>query len=109
MLRVLQILLFIAMAALLSLSIAGMLGFAIWQAEMITPFRPQLLLMAIVGLGLSLASRHKYLICLAIAVIAGLPIPQTLAIFFYSLANPTTLGVMIAVGLGKTVKFVFLA
>ena len=46
---------------------------------------------------------------LALAVIAGSPIPQTPAIFFYSLANPSTLGVMIAVGLGKSVKYVFLA
>ena len=45
----------------------------------------------------------------ALAVIAGSPLPQTPAILFYSLANPSTLGVLIAVGIGKTVKFVFLA
>lgn len=46
---------------------------------------------------------------LALAVIAGSPIPQTPAIFVYSLSEPSTLGVMIAVGAGKTVKYVFLA
>ncbi len=46
---------------------------------------------------------------LALTVIAGSPMPQTPAIFFYSLANPSTPGVLIAVGFGKTVKYVFLA
>ena len=45
----------------------------------------------------------------ALTVIAGSPLPQTPAILFYSLANPSTLGVLIAVGIGKTVKYVFLA
>jgi membrane protein YqaA with SNARE-associated domain len=45
----------------------------------------------------------------ALAVIAGSPMPQTPAIFFYSLANPSVPGVLVAVGLGKTVKYVFLA
>jgi membrane protein YqaA with SNARE-associated domain len=46
---------------------------------------------------------------LALMVIAGSPLPQTPAIFFYSLANPSTPGVLIAVGIGKTVKYLFLA
>ena len=46
---------------------------------------------------------------LALAVIAGSPIPQTPAIFVYSLSEPSTFVVMIAVGMGKTVKYVFLA
>ena len=46
---------------------------------------------------------------LALAFIAGSPIPQTPAIFVYSLGEPSTLGVMLAVGIGKTVKYVFLA
>jgi len=45
----------------------------------------------------------------AIAVIAGSPIPQTPALFFYSLNHPSTTGVLIAVGVGKTVKYVFVA
>ena len=45
----------------------------------------------------------------ALAVIAGSPLPQTPAIFFYSLADPSVPGVLLAVGLGKTVKYVFLA
>ena len=45
----------------------------------------------------------------AIAVIAGSPMPQTPALFFYSLADPSATGILIAVGFGKTVKFVFLA
>ena len=44
-----------------------------------------------------------------LTVIAGSPIPQTPAIFFYSLANPSTLGVLVAVSIGKTAKYVFLA
>ena len=46
---------------------------------------------------------------LALAFIAGSPIPQTPAVFFYSLANPSPLGAMIAIGLGKTIKYVCLA
>ena len=46
---------------------------------------------------------------LALAVIAGSPMPQTPAIFLYALAQPSTLGAMMAIGLGKTVKYVALA
>lgn len=46
---------------------------------------------------------------LALALIAASPIPQTPAIFFYSLAEPSTPGVLLAVGVGKTVKYVVLA
>ncbi|MFZ4538749.1 YqaA family protein [Propionivibrio sp.] len=45
----------------------------------------------------------------ALMIIAGSPIPQTPALFFYSLVNPSVPGVLIAVGIGKTVKYVFLA
>lgn len=51
---------------------------------------------------------HRYGL-LALAVIAASPVPQTPAIFFYSLAEPSTPGVLAAVGIGKTVKYVFLA
>lgn len=51
---------------------------------------------------------HQYGL-FALAIVAGSPIPQTPVIFAYSLANPSTLGVMLAVGVGKTVKYVFLA
>ena len=46
---------------------------------------------------------------IALAVIAASPLPQTPAIFFYSLADPSVPGVLFAVGLGKTVKYVLLA
>jgi len=46
---------------------------------------------------------------LALMLVAGSPMPQTPVIFFYSLANPSVTGVLIAVGIGKTVKYVFLA
>ncbi|MEI7429477.1 MAG: hypothetical protein WCL27_03405 [Betaproteobacteria bacterium] len=45
----------------------------------------------------------------ALAVVAGSPMPQTPVIFLYSLTTPSTLGVLLAVGIGKTVKYVFLA
>ena len=45
----------------------------------------------------------------ALAVIAASPVPQTPAIFFYSLAEPSTIEVMAAVGAGKTIKYVVLA
>lgn len=45
----------------------------------------------------------------ALMVVAGSPMPQTPVIFFYSLVNPSATGVLIAVGVGKTVKYVFLA
>ena len=45
----------------------------------------------------------------ALMVVAGSPMPQTPVIFFYSLTNPSVFGVLIAVGIGKTVKYVFLA
>jgi membrane protein YqaA with SNARE-associated domain len=46
---------------------------------------------------------------LALMLVAGSPMPQTPVIFFYSLADPSIAGVMIAVGVGKTLKYVFLA
>ena len=45
----------------------------------------------------------------ALVFIAGLPIPQTPAIFLYSLANPSAFGAMLAIGLGKTMKYLFVA
>ena len=45
----------------------------------------------------------------ALAVIAGSPLPQTPAVFVYSLAEPSTFGAMVAIGTGKTAKYVFLA
>jgi membrane protein YqaA with SNARE-associated domain len=46
---------------------------------------------------------------LALAIVAGSPMPQTPVLFLYSLSGPSTLGVLLAVGLGKTVKYIFLA
>ncbi|WP_301102189.1 hypothetical protein [Propionivibrio sp.] len=45
----------------------------------------------------------------ALMLLAGSPLPQTPIIFFYSLTNPSVLGVLIVVAIGKTVKYVFLA
>lgn len=46
---------------------------------------------------------------LAMLVIAGSPIPQTPALLFCALANVSTLGILIAVAIGKTVKYLLLA
>ena len=46
---------------------------------------------------------------LALMVVAGSPMPQTPVIFFYSLTDPSVLGALFAVTIGKTVKYVFLA
>lgn len=47
---------------------------------------------------------------LALAVVAGSPMPQTPVVFLYSsLPDPSTAGAMIAIGAGKTVKYVVLA
>lgn len=51
--------------------------------------------------------RHYGLV--ALLIIAASPMPQTPALLFYSLVNPPMLGVLAAVGTGKTVKYVFLA
>jgi membrane protein YqaA with SNARE-associated domain len=45
----------------------------------------------------------------ALMLIAGSPMPQTPALLFYSLVSPSLPGVLVAVGIGKTVKYVFLA
>jgi membrane protein YqaA with SNARE-associated domain len=46
---------------------------------------------------------------LALAIVAGSPMPQTPALFLYSLTGPSSLGVLLAVSIGKTVKYVFLS
>lgn len=46
---------------------------------------------------------------IALLVIAASPMPQTPALLFLALIDPSLLGVGIAVGLGKTAKYVFLA
>ena len=46
---------------------------------------------------------------LALALVAGSPMPQTPVIFFYALADPSPFGALAAVGVGKTVKYVVLA
>lgn len=45
----------------------------------------------------------------ALMIIAGSPMPQTPALFLYSLVNPSVSGVLIAVSIGKMMKYVFLA
>lgn len=46
---------------------------------------------------------------IALLIIAASPMPQTPALLAYSLVNPPLLGVLAAVGIGKTAKYVFLA
>lgn len=45
----------------------------------------------------------------ALMIVAGSPLPQTPAVFLYALTGPSTLGVLIAIATGKTVKYVFLS
>ncbi len=45
----------------------------------------------------------------AMLVIAASPMPQTPAVLFLALADASVFGVMLAVGVGKTVKYLFLA
>ena len=46
---------------------------------------------------------------LAMLIIAGSPMPQTPALLFCALAGVSTPGILGAVGIGKTVKYLFLA
>ena len=46
---------------------------------------------------------------IALMIIAGSPMPQTPALLLYSLVNPSPPGVLFAVGIGKTIKYIFLA
>ncbi len=45
----------------------------------------------------------------ALMIIAGSPLPQTPAVFIYALTGPSTLGVLIAIAIGKTVKYLVLS
>lgn len=42
---------------------------------------------------------------IALLVIAASPLPQTPALLLYSLVDPVTLGVLVAVGSGKAIKY----
>lgn len=46
---------------------------------------------------------------LALLIIAGSPIPQTPALLFCAFADVSTPGILVAVAIGKTVKYLFLA
>lgn len=46
---------------------------------------------------------------LALMVIAGSPMPQTPALFVCALADVAPLGIMVAVGIGKTLKYLALS
>jgi membrane protein YqaA with SNARE-associated domain len=46
---------------------------------------------------------------IAMLVIAASPMPQTPALLLCALASLPTLGILVAVGIGKTVKYVFLS
>lgn len=46
---------------------------------------------------------------LALLIIAGSPIPQTPALLFCALAELSTPGILIAVAIGKTIKYLLLA
>jgi membrane protein YqaA with SNARE-associated domain len=45
----------------------------------------------------------------AMLIIAGSPLPQTPALLFCALADVSTLGILVAVGVGKTTKYLTLA
>jgi len=45
---------------------------------------------------------------LAILIIAGSPMPQTPALLFCALANVSSLGILVAVAVGKTAKYLFM-
>lgn len=46
---------------------------------------------------------------LAMLLIAGSPMPQTPALFFCAMAHVSTPGILVAVAIGKTVKYLFLS
>ncbi|MBE2259012.1 MAG: hypothetical protein IAE88_09145 [Rhodobacteraceae bacterium] len=46
---------------------------------------------------------------LAILIIAGSPMPQTPALLFCALADVSSLGILVAVAIGKTAKYLFMA
>lgn len=46
---------------------------------------------------------------IALLVIAASPLPQTPALLLYSMVNPALLGVLVAVGSGKAIKYTALA
>ena len=46
---------------------------------------------------------------LALMLVAASPMPQTPVVFFYALGEPSVAGTLIAIGVGKSVKYVFLA
>jgi membrane protein YqaA with SNARE-associated domain len=46
---------------------------------------------------------------IAMLIIAASPMPQTPALFFCALAGVSTPGILIAVGIGKTAKYLFLS
>lgn len=45
----------------------------------------------------------------ALLFIAASPMPQTPALFFFAMTNPPMLGVLLAIGAGKSLKYLFLA
>jgi membrane protein YqaA with SNARE-associated domain len=45
---------------------------------------------------------------IALLIIAASPVPQTPALLFYSLVDPSILGVLVAVGIGKALKYTLL-
>lgn len=46
---------------------------------------------------------------IALLIIAASPMPQTPALLVYSLVNPSMLGVAAAIGIGKSIKYLFLS
>jgi len=58
----------------LALSLAGFLG--VWPGDVLTPFRPQLLLLALAALALSALLKRRWLIVLACIVVAANAFPM---------------------------------
>lgn len=46
---------------------------------------------------------------IALLLIAASPMPQTPALFFFAMNNPPILGVLLAIGFGKTIKYLSLS
>ncbi len=65
----------LALTGGLMISLMGLLSFAAWQGDMITPFRLQLLLCAVTAFGLSFYLRDKRLSILAAVTLASALIP----------------------------------
>lgn len=88
----------LGLAALTGVSLMG--SFAGWPGDMIAPFRIQLLIVALLGLGAALAMRRQWIIMAAAVAIAANALPMALRVF-----DRPTLPAMAAQG--RAVSLVF--